>query len=51
MEEIDREDGHDRFEGVAEAGLNRDEVVREGKQSEGPSEKDRSRDALLQCER
>ena len=33
MEEIDREDGHDRFEGVAEAGLSAGFSAENGGQS------------------
>src|SRR5580704_5590623 len=51
LEEKDCEDRHDGFERVAEAGLDRDEVVGEGQQGEGPREEDGSGDALLQCKR
>ena len=43
MEEIDREDGHDGFEGAAEARLHGDEVVGEGKQREGPGKQNSAR--------
>ena len=49
--EVDGEDGHEGFEGMAEACLHGDEVIRQGNEQEGPCEEDCSGNALPECER
>jgi hypothetical protein len=47
LEEIDDEDTDEGFEGVAEAGVDSDEVVGDGQQEEGPGEEVGGGDAAM----
>jgi hypothetical protein len=51
LEEVDGEDGDERLERVAEAGVHGDDVLGDGEQQEGPGEESGGGNAMAQCER
>src|SRR5580704_15884028 len=50
LEEVDGEDADERLERMAEAGVDGDQVIRDGQQQEGPGEESGGRDAAAQRE-
>ena len=51
LEEVDGEDGDERLERVAEAGMHGDDVVGDGEQQEGAGEESGGGNAMAQRER